>query len=311
MYKISLLRLFSLFALCSGGCSTTDLIWNPFELESIVPFTGKPIHIALTDADSGVFDTNDWALIKRQCPWDLLQQEISADLLRTVTIEPLKPFQIVAMLESGRCQYAILSQSDVEKQQAEGAEINILAKGKVLRRQGVLVANVDSGIKSLADVKNKQFAFGPRHDRVLFFDALRILDEAGVSPSDIQQEFAITGFEGSLQNHISSREAAKEIIYRPGTPAGVIEASEYDAYPDTGGIWLPVLFTFSKDQFVELGRTDVIEMESIPEAVFVAGASADKRTTDKVRRLLLSLHNRNVEAVHSLGFSMFESWSSE
>ncbi len=311
MNKIYWLSLLPLFALCSGGCSTTDLIWNPFELETIIPFAGKPIHIAIADANSGVFDANDWALIKRQSPWDMLQQDISADLLRLVTVEPLKPFQIAAMLQSGRCQYAILRQADVAEFLAGEQEVDVLAKGKVLRRQGVLVANKESGITSLATLKDKQFAFGPRHDPVLFFDALRVLDEAGVSPSDIQQEFAITGFEGSLQNHISSREAAKEIVYRPGTPAGVIEAAEYDAYPETGGLWLPILFTFSKDQFVELGRTEVIEMESIPDAVFVASALADKRTTEKIRRLLLSLHERHIEAVHSLGFSKFEAGKSE
>ncbi len=311
MNKMYVLRLLPLLAFCIGGCSTTELIWNPFELETIIPFAGKPVHIAIADANSGIFDANDWALTKHQSPWNLLRQEISTDLLRTVTIEPLKPFQITAMLQSGRCQYAILSRADVAEHLASNQDVNILASGKVLSRQGVLVANAKSGITSLTALKKKQFAFGSRRDPVLFFDALRVLDEAGVSPSDIKQEFAITGFEGSLQNHISSREAAKEIVYRPGTPAGVIEATEYDAYPETGGIWLPILFTFSKDQFVELGRTDVIRTESIPDAVFVASALADKRTTDKIRRLLLSLHERNVEAVYSLGFSKFEEVKSE
>ncbi len=311
MTRCHLLRLISLFVIYCSGCGTTDLIWNPFELESLLPFTGKPIRIAIADADTGVFDTNQWAFIKRESPWGALQRDISVGLLRPVKIEPLKPFQIAAMLKSGRCQYAIISQADVAKFQADGLELTVLARGKVLRRQGVLVAGARTGITSLADIKGKQFAFGPRRDPVLFFAALKKLDEAGVSPSDIQQEFAITGFEGALQNHISSREAAKEIVYRLGTPAGIIEASEYDAYPDTGGIWLPLLYTFSKNQFVELGRTDVIESESIPDAVFVACASAKKRVTEKVRRLLLSLHNRNVDAVHALGFARFESLQNE
>jgi len=311
MTGYNLLRLIPLFVIYISGCSTTDLIWNPFELESILPFTGKPIRIAMTDADSGVFDTNNWAFIKRESPWDALQRDISVELLRPVTIEPLKPFQIAAMLQSGRCQYAIISQANVDKFQADGLALTMLAWGKILRRQGVIVAGARTGITSLAEIKGKQFAFGPRHDPVLFFAALNKLDEAGVSPSDIQQEFSITGFEGALQNHISSREAAKEIVYRLGTPAGIIEASEYDAYPDTGGIWLPLLYTFSKDQFVELGRTDVIEADSIPDAVFVASPLAEKRVTEKVRCLLLSLHHRNRDAVYALGFARFESLPNE
>jgi ABC-type phosphate/phosphonate transport system substrate-binding protein len=109
---------------------------------------------------------------------------------------------------------------------------------------------------------------------------------------------------GLLQFHHSSREAAKEVAYGM-TGAGVIEAAEFDAYPDTGGKWIPFAETFSKDQFRELGRTPQVREDTMGEGPFVAGDQTDRETVDKVRRFLLSAETDSPQVVRSLGFARF------
>ena len=245
----SLVLLLVLSTSCArSGFSHTE--WNPFGLKPLFGAKKETVHIAIMDTGEGVFDTADWAFIKRRAPWQPLARALSVATGHRVQFRQLKPFQIAYHLQTGRCQFALVSGDGYQEIMAEGgpgAPGVVLLEMQVRRRQGVIVANVRSEIRALSDLRGKRFAFGQRDDPVLFFSVLEVLDRAEVSPSDLQQEVVLTGFEGALQHHATSRLAAREIAYRRRTDVGVIAASEYDAYPDTGGRWAPIAYTFSKD----------------------------------------------------------------
>ena len=139
----------------------------------------------------------------------------------------------------------------------------------------MVVARASSSIKQTADLEGRRFAFGPKNDPVLHQAAADVLAEAGVAVSALK-----TLIPGQLQFHISSREAAKEVAYGiTGTEAGIIEAGEFDDYPETGGRWIPFLETFSKDQFRVLGRTPATRVETMGEGPLIAG----QQTADRAR----------------------------
>ncbi|MCH8967053.1 MAG: PhnD/SsuA/transferrin family substrate-binding protein [Planctomycetes bacterium] len=293
-----------------SGFSQTE--WNPFGLQRLFGGAKETVHIAIMDTGEGVFDTADWAFIKRRAPWQPLARALSSATGHRVLFRQLKPFQIAYHLKTGRCQFALVSRDGYDEileilgKGGPGSPGVVLLETKVRRRQGVIVANVRSEIRALLDLHGKRFAFGPRDDPVLFFSVLELLDRAGISPSDLKQEIVLTGFEGALQHHPTSRRAAREIVYGRGTDVGVIAASDYDAYRDTGGRWAPIAYTFSKDQFVELARTDVHEAVTLKDARFLACESAPPELVEQFRSFLLGVHESNPEALAALGFSRFE-----
>ncbi len=293
----------------SLGCGPTHFsqsAWNPFSLTPALERSDESIRIAVLDSDEGVFDTAEWAFIKRRPPWDALGRAMTRRLGRPVYFEQLKLFQIANHLGTGRCHFALVSGDAYRSLRAQGVPVTVLLEPRTLRRQGLIVASAESDIHSIEDLAGRRFAFGPRKDPVLFYNTLEVLDRAGIAPSDLQQELVITGFDGSLQNHASSRDAAREIVYGLGTDAGVIESNEYAAFPESGGQGVPLLYTFSKDQFRGLGKTDVIEAITLPDCKLLMGEGVAPDLAKPVRSLLIAAHIRTPGAIHDLGFARFE-----
>ena len=290
-------------AVLLAGCGESSLfsasIWDPLGLTRAFGAHAKPVRIGLAHEYGGIFDIRSWG---KKAPWDALVSELSEHLGRPVVVENLKPFQIEFHLrETGRLQFALISADDylsISKEQPLG---KVLAFSEAYSRQGVVVARASSSIKQTADLKGGRFAFGPKNDPVLHQAAADVLAEAGVAVSELK-----TLIPGQLQFHISSREAAKEIAYGiTGTEAGVIEAGEFDAYPETGGRWIPFLETFSKDQFRVLGRTPATRVETMGEGPLIAGQQTEPELAEKVRDFLLSAEKEHPEVVRSLGFARF------
>jgi hypothetical protein len=263
------------------------------------------IVIAITDPQEGVFDTAEWALIKHRAPWSPMARALQDKLDRDVVFRLLKPFQIAYYFQNGLCDFALTSEDEYVEISEEGVESAVVALAEPYRRQGLLVTRSDSDIQSLEDVRNKRFAFGPRTDPILFYKTLEVLDEAGISPSDLKHETVLTGFDGALQNHRTSKLAAYELIYGGNAAAAVVEASEFEAYPDTGGRWLPIGYTFSKDQFRILGRTGVSQSVTIHRARWIAAPHVDNETMVNVRMYLVGAHVVNPPVLHALGFARF------
>ena len=162
------------------------------------------------------------------------------------------------------------------------------------------MARAGSDIKTLDDLKGRRFAFGPRGDVVLDKAALEFLESSGVPKSELRSLLP-----GQRQHHLNSHEVANEVAYVIGTDAGVIEADEFDNYPETGGRWLPLAATFSRDQFRELGRTKPIRTAALAAGPVVAGAHADEELIQKTQAFLLSAHSDRPKVTRSLGFARF------
>jgi len=212
-----------------------------------------------------------------------------------VQVVQLQPFQISPHLESGWLAFALLSDEQCEAVTKENLQCHAIARASAIERTGLIVAKADSDIQSIGDLAGQRFAFGPHSDPVLHYAAAAALRAEGVSIDKIQRE--VLPVVNTLQYHISSAEAAKEVAYGT-TPAGVIDQAEYEAYPETGGRLFPL--KFSKDQFRVLGRTKPVEV-----GPFVASAKADEALVESVREFLLSAGAKRPNVTTSLGIAAF------
>ncbi|MCH7813822.1 MAG: PhnD/SsuA/transferrin family substrate-binding protein [Planctomycetes bacterium] len=296
---------------CGQGALFSASVWDPFGLTQALGLQGEPVRIGLSHERGGIFDVSNWG---KQAPWDDLVRQLSRRLGRPVVIENLKPFQIEFHLrETQRLHFALVTADDYLEMTEQGSIGRVLALSEARVRQGVIVARAGSDIETVADLKGRHFAFGPRNEPVLHLAALAYLTRQGVTADDLR-----TLLPGQLQFHISSFEAAKEVVYglaKPvealATEAGVIEAEEFDAYPETGGRWLPLAITYSKDQFRVLGRTEPHRVDTMGEGPFIAGAQAEADLVEAVRDFLLTAADEHPEVPHSMGFSRFRTAPSD
>jgi len=291
-----------LVAALTAGCGENLLFsasfWDPFGLTHGFGPHAQPVRIGLSHELGGIFDVRFWG---KRAPWDDLVRELSDHLARPVVIENLKPFQIEFHLrETGRLHFALITAEDYLAMTEEDPVGQVVALSEARVRQGIIVARAKSSIEGISDLKGKRFAFGPRNDPVLHEATVAYLAESGVAASELK-----TLIPGQLQFHISSREAAKEVAYGIGTEAGVIEGDEFDAYPSTGGRWIPFAETFSKDQFRVLGRTAATRVDTMGEGPFIAGDRTERELVAKVRDFLLSAEKEHPAVVKSLGFARF------
>ncbi|MFQ5492199.1 MAG: phosphate/phosphite/phosphonate ABC transporter substrate-binding protein, partial [Phycisphaerae bacterium] len=285
-----------------GGCGEASLFsvstWDPMGVRFMLDLHNKPVTIGLCHEQKGVFDITHWG---EKPPWDAFRKRLQEHLHRPVRFENFEPFQIGFHLDqTGRIDFALLNAADYVKMTEEGTAGKILAISQRRLRQGVIVANAKSDIQSPADLKGRNFAFGPKNDPVLHLAALSYLQANGVDAKDLRSPVL-----GGLQHHISSKEAAKQIAYVLGTDAGVVEAEDYDAWPETGGRWFPLPETFSKDQFRVLGRTEKVVAETIGEGPFLVGEHVDDELVQAMRAFLIEADRKNRRALNDLGFSGF------
>ncbi len=289
--------------LLAGGCGKGQIFsastLDPLGLRWKFAGSPEPLTIGLCYENQGIFDIRTWG---EQTPWALLCQDLEEHFQRPVKFENLSPFQLAFHLtDSKAIDLALVSAADYLLMTAESPVGQVLAVSKDRVRQGVIVAIADAGISSLADLKGQRFAFGPKDDRILHLATLAALKQGGVEVSDIK-----TLLPERLQHHLSSIEAAKQVVYVMGTDAGVVEADEFDAYAETGGRWFPLPVVFSKDQFVELGRTEKLMVETIGEGPFVAGDHLDAELKDQMRAFLMEAAKAHPEAIRAMGFARFE-----
>ncbi|MCH8967090.1 MAG: PhnD/SsuA/transferrin family substrate-binding protein [Planctomycetes bacterium] len=284
------------------GCASVDLpetvfsesIWNPLGLRQSFAASEPPVRIGLVNRDTGICDARIWWDVREQLPWTKLCRALSTRLKRQVQIEELKPFQIAAHLESGRIDFALLSDDDYERMVADGDRSVVIAQAEPLERSGLIVASAKSSISSIGQIKGKRFAFGPRGDPVLHCGAAAALSAAGVSLDDIQREVFPPN---ALQYHLLPSEAAAEVVYG-FTGVGVIDRREYERFPESGGKMIPL--SFSKDQFVVLAETPPVDF-----GPFVASPKTDPKLVETVRTFLLDDQPRTVKALFSLGLARF------
>lgn len=296
---------------CVGGCEDekfTSTVFNPLNLKlPFLPYQ-EPVRIGIVDHRTGLFDPSSWNIEEVGSPWNPLRRALEQHLGRPVQMEALKPFQIAAHIQSGRLQFAMLGAADYLGASKEfGSFGEVIGISKVKTRQGLIVARAKSDVQSFADIKGKRFAFGPIGDAVLDVAAKEALVANGVPLDDIQRE--VLPVPTAFQHHISSNEAAYEVVWGLGTElglgteVGVIEREEYDAMPESGGSLL--LRTFGKDNFRVLGETKVVRIDTIPEGPLLASTETDPKLVEEVREFLVTAgkkHSRELTAMGLAGF---------
>lgn len=287
---------------CQDRQKFTATILNPLNLKlPFLPYQ-QPVRIGMVHAQKGIFDPATWDIARVGSPWTPLALRLQRKLGQPVQIADLEPFQVAAHLQSGRIDFAFLAAEDYVKLTDEFGELGkVIAVSEVQERQGLIVARTFSDIKSLADVRGRRFAFGPAGDPVLDIGAREALEAAEVPVESLQRE--LLPVPNSYQHHISSNEAAYEIVYGLGTDVGVIEKSEYEAYPDKGGNFL--MRTFSKANFRVLGETKAVRVNTIPEGPFLAAADTDPHVVQAVQKFLLSAHDKDPAALSAMGLAAF------
>jgi len=291
-----------LLAGCAASSSSEFSLWNPFGLK--LPFSASqpPIRVGMLADDKGVFDPRRLLESLEPPPWQELAKALSDDLGTPVQVELYTPQQIAFHLESGRLQFALVSGATLEQLREHGG-FEIIASADVSRRRGVIVANADSGIRSIPELSDRRFSFGPAGDPVLDVATRASLEKGGLPIDKIKRE--ILPIPGTLQHHFSSFESAKEIVYG-GTPAGVMDAQEFEALPDSGGKFTWLGFKFSKDQFNVLGYTEPVAVDTLEDAKFLSALRVDAALRDKVRARLLEMESRHQRSLESLGFARFK-----
>ncbi len=276
--------------------STT--FWNPLGLK--LPFSPdvEPIRVGVVaDGSDGwniSWDVRAWWDMQAKAPFSELRGALQATLNKPVQISALKPFQVAAHLESGRLDFALLTDAQLEEVKKDSKEFELVARAKLAGRTGLIVSKADSDIQSIKDVAGQRFSFGPRGDAVYHYATLAALQEQGITINDIQKEIIPIQ---TLQYHISAAESAKEIAFGL-TTVGVIDKDEYEALSDTGATLLPP--RPAKDQFRVLGATKMIAL-----GPFVASKHCDSETVATVRRLLLEADHERPTMVASLGIASF------
>lgn len=217
---------------CQPSGSREFTLWNPFGFRNPFQPDQPPLRIGMVADTQGVFDPRTWVETFKTPPWEDLSKHLSSELKRPVQVEPLTADQIAFHLQSGRIQFALVSGADVERIRDKTPEFLEIARAEAATRKGVIVADADSGIRSISELRGKRFAFGPSGDPILDTAAKEALQKAGVAIDDLKRE--ILPIPGTLQYHLSSFEVAKEIVYG-GTPAGVIDHDEFESLPARGG----------------------------------------------------------------------------
>jgi len=293
------------------GCTETTFsktLSAPFAAKPLF-LSGDPVRIGIAappESSKSVLNPVQWLQMEPP-PWYELENQLSRKLNRPVVVEPMEPFQIAAHLRSGRIDFAWLPAVDYLEMLKDGELGQVLALSEGGIRRGLIVTAAASHVQGIGDLKQRRFAFGPKGDPVLDVAARETLSEAGISDADLAKE--LLPLPGSLQHHVSSEEAAKEIIYGLnlgdlGTAAGVIEESEYMAYAETGGRLLP-LPRFSKDQFRILGRTEPMPIQTVENGPVMAGKETDPELSATVSEFLLALHDKHRDATRDLGVARF------
>ncbi|NOX58634.1 MAG: phosphate/phosphite/phosphonate ABC transporter substrate-binding protein [Planctomycetes bacterium] len=290
-----------------AGCQQqkfSSTVLNPFNFKlPFLPYQ-EPVRIGIVHRRVGLFDPSTWKIGEVGSPWTPLRLRLERHLGAPVQISDLKPFQVAAHLQSSRIDFAFLSAGQYLGLVEEFGDLgNVIAVSDVLERQGLIVAVSGSDIRSIKDIEGERFSFGPAGDPVLDVKTREILRANGISDDDIKKE--LLPIPNSFQHHLSSAESAFEIVYGIGTHVGVIDKSEYEDYPDTGGSFF--LRTFSKNNFLVLAETQEVRFETISEGPFVAGADVDPKLVQQVREFLLDAATEHQPAMRAMGLAAFVS----
>lgn len=260
------------------GCAGQDIgVFKP--LKAVLQMK-EPVRIGVTRIQ----------LNPVQAPWDGFTKVLSRKLGRPVQVVAYRPSQLRSQLKRGYVDFAILSATDFAEVGAQNCVL--LAKpvntlGQTSRR-GLIIAKKDSKLRTVEEIKNHRFAFGPAGDAASDVAAEYVLMKAGLKPTDIPRELVPVPL--ARRHHLDSFEVAKAVAYEPLMDAGAVDAVPYSTWPEKSispilsATPLPMMLqVVTRDRFRVIAETPVL-----PEGPIVASPKADAKMVATVKDLLLS-----------------------
>ena len=211
---------------------------------------------------------------------EFFRSGLSEQLKEPVQFELQTPRQIRVHLGTGRVSFAMLKPQEypevASSDTCEIMAVGINNAGKTYR-QGLIITAPKSSIKTVADTKGKRFHFMPLGD-LLNEAAMGAMLDAGIPAENVDKGILGLGLDTT---HISSLEVAKSVALE-GNVAGVIDESDYEKWPATGGSL--VLLIPSKDQVRVIGKT-----MRVPEGPFVVSKEVDPEIREKTSNYLFKI----------------------
>lgn len=273
-------------ALVAPGCTAARPI-DPLNLTSL----GKPpLRIGVTELNL----TGPLLLPKNT----LFEEQLAFYLDEPLSFDLMTPRQIRVHLGTGRLKFAMLKAADYAEIAAAGNSrilaVPINERGTTIRR-GLVITGAKSPIRSVTDLKGLRFHFMPRGD-VLNEGARGVLQDAGIGERDTDRGVLGLGFD---TYHISSLEVAKSVVIE-GRAAGVIDASDYERWPQKGGS--VSLLVPSQDEVRVLAET-----VPIPEGPVVVSEHTSPELANKVADYLINRLSREPVILATMGCRGFAS----
>ena len=199
----------------------------------------------------------------------------------------------------GNIQFAMMSAAEFANA-PERDKLTILATAtnpmnKTSRKAYVIARAKDVRFSTIADCKEKRFAFGTYHDALTDYLARKTLESNGVPLNKLLPELLPPPL--AMEGRLYANNAASAISLDLTVNAGVIDEVMWSKLPETGG---NPLTGPSRDQFKIIGET-----QAIPEMAFVAGPSTDPALTQKLKDFLINKVKDDPKICEQLGITGF------
>lgn len=271
----------------SAGCyqSTGLRILNFLGLQK------QPVVLALVAESRAPGAPNVLEVVNPFLPYEPLQKKLTDVVGRPVALELCFPLQLEPNLRSGMYDLAIITPAQYGRFRSVDAPPVLAIAMDVPdtpARPALLVAQADSTITTIAELKGKSIAFGPAEDSRTHHAALELLARHGVRQSDLALE--ILPLPGSLR-HLSDARSVAVAVLNGGVAAGLLDQAAWDALPERA----EAANEPSRSRLRVLGRTI-----DVPDRLVVASPTLDEGAQKLTREFLYAARDRSPDVLKPL-----------
>ncbi len=243
------------------------------------------LHVAAQQRETG--EGTVAKLIDPFAPYRGIRQALGKDIQRTVVPELCFSFQIEPSLRVGTSHLAVVSPLDYarlgNKDDFPIVAVPVDRSGQVAR-PALLVVKQDSPIQSVPELARKRVAFGPADHPRTHIAALKLLQENGVTRSNLSLE--LLPVPGTLRHRESAADIARDVA-SGATAAGFVDAHDWDALPET-----------STDKQIGRDRLRILaKTQEVPYRLIIASPTLERQTVVAVRDFFLRAGTEHADAM--------------
>jgi hypothetical protein len=229
-------------------------------------------------------------------PWFPLNAAMEKELKRDFRFTRSNYRSIGYHLGTGKMQFAMVSAPEyaeiTRRPVSTIVAVPINVKG-TSEHGGLIIVKKESKIQSLADLKGKRFAFGPREDAILHRAALATLAKAGIGEKDIPKEILPPfGF------YMNSFEIGKAVLVEVA-PAGIVDELDFESWPEKSTILTQL--SVCQDRYRIIGKT-----EPVLEGPIIASIKTDPELVASMRNLLVNKLKGDKSVLGKLHYSGYK-----